>query len=124
MSNMPTDLGTLQSQGELALQNAQSHEMDAHRSLVGEALRLVAQRGGDAQQITQQAGAGNTEPAAMNAAQLVSTTLQLARKHPEIVQEVAGRFPQALPILNTVVGGTQQNEGAGLDSLLGAVVGQ
>jgi len=104
------------------LQGAAPHEVDAHRGFLQEALNLVGQQGGNPQVIAQQAGAPNADPHGMNPEQLINTTIQLARTHPEIVNQVAQRFPQAQPLLNSLLGGEQLASGNPIAGVLGGLL--
>ena len=57
----------------------------------------------------------------MSHGDLISTTLALARSHPQIVQAVAQRFPQAQGLLNSVLGGGGGGNAGG--GLLGGLLG-
>jgi hypothetical protein len=108
-------MGDAQGQAEQAVQNAAPHEVEAHRGFLSEALDALQQSGKDPNQVTQQAGAGNTDPQSMTPAQLASTTLQLARQHPDIVKAIGEKYPIAQPLLATIVGsemGQAQQAGA------------
>jgi len=90
-------------QAESAVQSAAPREIEAHRSFLTEALDMVGKSGNDPNQVTQQSGAGNVAPSDMTPAQLASTTLQLARRHPEIVQAVGNKFPEAQSLLSSIL---------------------
>ena len=64
-----------------------------------------AGRAWTSQSLLGQAGVGTTDPSQMSHGDLVSTTLALARAHPEVMQMVASRFPAAQGLLGSVLGG-------------------
>ena len=103
-----------------AVTQAAPEEVDAHRSLLSEVLGQLGGQGINVQSLLGQAGVGTTDPSQMSHSDLVSTTLALARAHPEIVTEVANRFPEAGGLLNEVLGaGGQGGSGGMLGGLLG-----
>ena len=113
-----------QSQGEAvqAVAQAAPEEVDAHRSLLSEALGALNGQGVNVQSLLGQAGVGSTDPSRMSHSDLVSTTLALARAHPEVVTEIANRYPEAGGLLNDVLGaGGPGGAGGGL---LGGLLGR
>ena len=111
-----------------ALTQAQPNEAAAHQNFLTEALQMVEGQGGSVQAITQQAGATTTNPQEMSHSDLIDTTLALARSHPEIVQMVAQRYPQAQGIISAVLGNAaaanlNSGEGQMLGGLLSRIAG-
>lgn len=110
-----------QSDATQAIAQAAPQDVDAHRSLLSEAMGALSGQGIDVQSLLSQAGVGTTDPSQMSHSDLVSTTLALARAHPEVVTMVANRFPEAGGLLNDVLGASGQG-GAG--GLLGGLLGR
>lgn len=105
-----------------AVAQAAPEEVDAHRSLLSEAMGMLSGQGVDVQSLLGQAGVGNTDPSQMSHSDLVSTTLALARSHPEVVTEIANRYPEVGGLLNDVLGaGGQGGSGGGM---LGGLLGR
>jgi hypothetical protein len=107
-----------------AVAQADPEAQDAHRGLLGEALSHLGGQGVDVGGLLGQAGVGTTDPNRMSHGDLVSTTLALARAHPEVVQMVASRFPAAQGLLGSVLGaggqaGAEGQGGGALGGLLG-----
>ncbi len=111
--------------GEQALAGAAPEEVDAHRSLLSEAMQMLQGQGVDTDAVASQAGAATTDPQQMSHGDLLSTTLALARQHPEVLQMVAQRFPAAQGLLGSVLGGGggQAAGGGLLGGLLGRLTG-
>lgn len=107
-----------------AVAGAAPEEVDAHRGLVGEALQMLQGQGGNPAELMQQAGVGTTDPNQMSHGDLVSTTLALARQHPEILALVARKFPQAQGLLSMVLGGGSSGGGGMFGGLLGSILGR
>jgi len=101
-----------QAQGEDAMAQADPQEVDAHRGLLGEIMGHLSGQGADVGQILGQAGVGTTDPNQMSHGDLVSSTIALARQHPEVVAMVASRFPQAQGLLGSVLGGAGGGQAA------------
>ncbi|HEX5323279.1 MAG TPA: hypothetical protein VFW40_05790 [Capsulimonadaceae bacterium] len=113
--------------GANTVNQAPEPQVDAHRNLLSEAFQMLGQQGGAPAHIAQQAQVSTTDPHAMNAEELVRTTLALARSHPQIVEEVASRYPQAQPIVGAILGsaanaGNAQNSGL-FEGLLAKLTG-
>ncbi len=110
-----------QDAGEQAVAQAAPEEVDAHRDLLSQALGQLGGQGVDVQGLLGQAGVGTTDPTQMSHGDLVSTTLALARAHPEVIAMIVSRFPQAQGILGSVLGGgaAQGTEGGMFGGLLG-----
>ena len=103
-----------------AMSQAAPEDVDSHRSLLSQALGMLNGQGVDTQSLLGQAGVGTTDPSQMSHGDLVSTTMALARSHPEVVTEIANRFPAAGGLLNDVLGAGGQGGGGGmLQGLLG-----
>ena len=105
-----------------AVAQAAPEEVDAHRDLLSQALGHLGGQGVDVAGLLGQAGVGTTDPSQMSHGDLVSTTLALARAHPEVMQMVAARFPAAQGLLGSVLGaggGQAAGDGGGLGGLLG-----
>ena len=106
-----------------AVAQAAPDEVDAHRDLLSQALGHLGGQGVDVAGLLGQAGVGTTDPSQMSHGDLVSTTLALAREHPEVMQMVAARFPEAQGLLGSVLGAgggqASGNGGGGLGGLLG-----
>jgi hypothetical protein len=111
-----------QSEATQAVAQAAPEEVDAHRSLLSEALSALGGQGINVQSLLGQAGVSTTDPSQMSHSDLVSTTLALARAHPEVVTEIANRYPEAGGLLNDVLGaGGQGGSGGGI---LGGLLGR
>ena len=122
MSDDYQDDDQAQSDATQAVAQAAPEDVDAHRDLLSEALGMLGGQGVNVQSLLAQAGVGTTDPSQMSHSDLVSTTMALARAHPEVVTEVANRFPGVGGLLNDVLGaGGQDGGGAGgmLRGLLG-----
>ena len=104
-----------------ALSQAAPEDVDAHRNLLSQALGMLSGQGVDTQSLLGQAGVSSADPSQMSHSDLVSTTIALARSHPEVVTEIANRFPAAGGLLNDVLGaaGGQGGGGGMLQGLLG-----
>ena len=114
--------GDSQSDAVQAVAQAAPEEVDAHRSLLSEALGALGGQGVNVQSLLGQAGVGTTDPSRMSHSDLVSTTLALAHAHPEVVTEIANRYPEAGGLLNDVLGaGGQGGSGGGM---LGGLLGR
>lgn len=109
-----------------AVAQADPEAQDAHRNLLSEALGHLGGQGVDVQSLLGQAGVGTTDPSQMSHGDLVSTTLALARSHPEVVAMIAQRFPAAQGLLGSVLGGAVPGaEGqAGGGGMLGGLLGR
>ena len=108
-----------------AVAQADPEAQDAHKDMLSEALGHLGGQGVDVQSLLGQAGVGTTDPSQMSHGDLVSTTLALAREHPEVMQMVASRFPAAQGLLGSVLGGgaAQGDEAAG-GGMLGGLLGR
>jgi hypothetical protein len=104
-----------------ALLGAAPQELDAHRNLLSEAFQMLEGQGVDTSDLAAQAGSSTDDPGEMSHSDLLSTTMALAQQHPEIMQMVAQRFPEAQGLLGTVLGsgGAQGGGGGFLGGLLG-----
>lgn len=114
-----------QTDGTQALAQAAPEEVNAHRDFLSQALGHLGGQGVDVQGLLGQAGVGTADPSQMSHGDLVSTTLALARAHPEVVQQIASRFPEAQGLLSSVLGagGGQAAEGGG-GGMLGGLLGR
>jgi len=114
-----------QAQGDAtqAMAQAAPEDVDAHRGMLSEMLGQLGGQGVNVQSLLGQAGVGTTDPNQMSHGDLVSTTLALARSHPEMVTEVANRFPEAGGLLNDVLGAGGQGV-AGGGGMLGGLLGR
>ena len=108
-----------------AVAQADPEAQDAHKDMLSEALGHLGGQGVDVQSLLGQAGVGTTDPSQMSHGDLVSTTLALARAHPEVMQMVASRFPAAQGLLGSVLGGgaAPGGEAAG-GGMLGGLLGR
>lgn len=115
-------------QGEAtqAVAQADPEAQDAHKDMLSEALGHLGGQGVDVQGLLGQAGVGTTDPSQMSHGDLVSTTLALARSHPEVMQMVASRFPAAQGLLGSVLGGATQGAEGQTDGggMLGGLLGR
>ena len=112
---------------EQAVGQAAPEEVDAHRDLLSQAMGHLGGQGVDVAGLLGQAGVGTTDPSQMSHGDLVSTTLALARSHPEVVAMISQRFPAAQGLLGSVLGGgaAQGAEGqAGGGGMLGGLLGR
>ena len=110
---------------EQAVGQAAPEEVDAHRDLLSQAMGHLGGQGVDVAGLLGQAGVGTTDPSQMSHGDLVSTTMALARAHPEVMQMVAARFPAAQGLLGSVLGGGQAAEGeGGGGGMLGGMLGK
>ena len=114
-----------QAQGDAtqAMAQAAPEDVDAHRGMLSEVLGQLGGQGVNVQSLLGQAGVGTTDPGQMSHGDLVSTTMALARAHPEVLTEVANRFPAAGGLLNDVLGAGGQG-GAGGGGMLGGLLGR
>ena len=108
-----------------AMAAAAPEEVDAHRGLLGEVMGMLQGQGVNTQALAGQAGVGTTDPGQMSHGDLVSMAQTLAQQHPEVLQQVAERFPQAQGLLGSVLGGGGAAGGGGgmLGGLLGKFLG-
>ncbi|MBV9852410.1 MAG: hypothetical protein JO250_22320 [Armatimonadetes bacterium] len=113
-----------------AMANAAPEEVDAHRGLIDEALGMLQGQGVNPQALANQAGVGTTDADQMSHGDLISMARTLAQQHPEVLQMVASRFPQAQGLLGSVLGGGggQAQDGGGqgggmFGGLLGKIFG-
>ena len=110
-----------------AVAQADPDAQDAHKDMLSEALGHLGGQGVDVQSLLGQAGVGTTDPSQMSHGELVSTTLALARSHPEVIAMISQRFPAAQGLLGSVLGGgaAQGAEGqAGGGGMLGGLLGR
>ncbi len=116
---------TMDTGGEQTLESAAPEQVDAHRNLLSEAMQMLQGQGVDTNAVTTQAGTATNDPQEMSHGDLLNTTMALARQHPEVLQMVAQRFPEAQGLLGSVMGGGgAQGEGGGmLGGLLGKLTG-
>ena len=98
---------------------AAPEDVAAHRDLLGQIMGHLSGQGVNVQSLLGQAGVGTTDPGQMSHGDLVSTTLALARAHPEVVTEIANRFPEAGGLLSDVLGAGGAAGGGPLGGLLG-----
>ncbi len=118
--NSSQDNDQAQADATQAVASASPEDVDAHRSLLSEAMGMLGGQGADVQGLLGQAGVGTTDPSQMSHSDLAATTMALAQAHPEVMTEVANRFPQAGGLLNDVLGaGGQGGAGGGMQGLLG-----
>jgi hypothetical protein len=117
--------GDQQGDGEQAVAQAAPAEVDAHRDLLSEALSHLGGQGVDVQSLLGQAGVNTTDPSQMSHSDLVSSTLALARAHPEVIAMISSRFPEAQGLLSSVLGGggAAGAEGGG-SGMLGGLLGR
>ena len=108
-----------------AMAQADPEAQGAHKDMLSEALGHLGGQGVDVQGLLGQAGVGTTDPSQMSHGDLVSTTLALARSHPEVLQMIASRFPAAQGLLGSVLGGgaAQGAEGQA-GGMLGGLLGR
>ena len=116
-------------QGEATQTVAQAdpEAQDAHKNMLSEALGHLGGQGVDIQSLLGQAGVGTTDPSQMSHGDLVSTTLALARAHPEVIAMISQRFPAAQGLLSSVLGssaapGAEGQAGGG--GMLGGLLGR
>ncbi len=108
------DLESLMQQGQQALAGADPQDVDAHRGLLSEAMGMLQGQGVNTSALAGGAGASTDDPQQMSHGDLVQTTMALAQQHPEVLQSVAQRFPEAQGLLGSVLGGgAGQAEGGG-----------
>ncbi len=126
MANDDQDYSDDDQQGdaEQAVAQAAPEEVDAHRDLLSQVMGHLGGQGVDVQGLLGQAGVGTTDPSQMSHGDLVSSTLALAREHPEVVQQIAGRFPEAQGLLNSVLGSGGDQAASGGGGLLGGLLGR
>ncbi len=113
-----------QAQGDATQVMAQAtpEDVDAHRGLLSEVMGQLGGQGVNIQSLLGQAGVGTTDPSQMSHGDLAATTMALAREHPEVMTEVANRFPEAGGLLSDVLGaGGQGGAGGGM---LGGLLGR
>ena len=109
-------------EGAQALANVAPAEVDAHKDMLSEALGMLNGQGFDLGTIAQNFGLPHLDLNNLNAAQIVQLTQQLAQQHPEIVQEVAQRYPAAQGILGYLTGGSSTGGGGFLGGILGKIL--
>ena len=104
-----------------AVANAAPQKVDAHKDMLSEIFQTLEGQGVNTSNIAAQAGVNTTDPSEMSHGDLINSTLALARQHPEVVQMVAARFPEAQGLLSTVLGEGAQGSG---DGFLGGLLGR
>ena len=102
-----------------AIAGAAPHEQDAHRNMIGEALKNLSDRGIDVDSLAEKAGVSSGDVNELEHGDLSTMTKYLAQNHPEALQSVAGRFPAAQGILSSVTGGQGGMFGGMLGKLFG-----
>ncbi len=107
-----------------ALSQAAPEDVEAHRGLLSQAMGMLGGQGVDVQGLLGQAGVGTADPSQMSHGDLVSTTLALARAHPEVMTMVANQFPQAGGLLNDVLGAGGQGGAGGGGGMLQGLLGR
>lgn len=112
-----------QDQATQAVASASPEDVDAHRGLLSEALGMLGGQGVNVQSLLGGAGVGTTDPSQMSHGDLAATTMALAQAHPEVMTEVANRFPEAGGLLNDVLGAGGQG-GAGGGGMLQGLLGR
>jgi hypothetical protein len=110
-------------QATAAVANAAPAAAEAHKSLLDEALGMLSGQGVDLDQLAQSYGLPHVDVNNLNPAQLVQLTQQLAQQHPEILQSVAQRFPEAQGLLGMLTGSGGQGGGGFLGGILGRFLG-
>jgi len=104
-----------------AVAQASPEDVDAHRDLLNQVMGALDGQGVNVESLLGQAGVGTTDTDEMSHSDLVSTTLALAKAHPEVMTEIANQFPAAGGLLNDVLNAGGQG-GAG--GLLGGLLGR
>ncbi|BDI29700.1 hypothetical protein CCAX7_17510 [Capsulimonas corticalis] len=74
------------------------------RGLLQEVMNVLSSRGVDPGAVAQQAGVPSANPSHLPHQDLIALTQHLLQQHPEIVQQVAQRFPAAQSILGMLGG--------------------
>ena len=116
--------GTADTDAGEAVENASPAESDAHKGMLGEVLDMLQSQGIDLDQLAQQYGLPHVDVDNLNGAQLAQLTQQLATQHPELLAQVAERFPAAQGILGMLTGGGSGGAGGGgLGGILGRLFG-
>ena len=108
--------------GAQALDNAAPAEVDAHKDMLSAALGMLNGQGLNIDTLAQRFGLPHLDLNNLNAAQIVQLTQQLAQQHPEIVAEVAERYPAAQGILGYLTGGSSNGGGGFLGGILGKIL--
>ncbi len=116
------DQNSLPADAEQAVGQAAPEEVDAHRGLLGEVMGHLGGQGVDVPGLLGQAGVSTTDPSQMSHSDLVSSTLALAQAHPEVMAQIAQRFPQAQGLLGSVLGGAAGGGRSG--GMLGGLMGR
>lgn len=104
-----------------AVAEASPGDVDAHRDLLSQVMGVLDGQGVNVQSLLGQAGVGTTDTGEMSHSDLVSTTLALARAHPEVMTAISNQFPAAGGLLNDVLNAGGQGGGGGL---LGGLLGR
>lgn len=86
------------------LDNAAPHEVEAHRSMIGEALQHLSDEGIDVDEIAEDAGINSSDVDALSNDDLATLTQYVAQNHPEVLQTVSDRFPAAQGLLSSLTG--------------------
>lgn len=115
--------GAAQGDSAQVMAQAAPEDVDAHRGLLSEVMGQLGGQGVNVQSLLGQAGVGTTDPSQMSHGDLAATTMALAREHPEVMTEVANRFPAAGGLLSDVLGAGGQS-GAGGGGMLGGLLGR
>lgn len=116
------DLDALMQEGQQALAGADPQQVDAHRGLLSEAMGMLQGQGVNTSALTSGAGAATSDPQQMSHGDLMQTTLALAQQHPEVLQSVAQRFPEAQGLLGSVLGGGAGAAQGGGGGMLGGLL--
>ena len=78
---------------------------DAHRNFLGDALQHLADRGIDVEGLAEKAGVSSTDVDNLTQDDLGQLTQYVQQNHPEALQAVSDRYPQAQGILSAIGGG-------------------
>ena len=88
-----------------AVANASPDEVEAHRGMLGEVMQHMADNGIDIDEIAEDAGIATSDVDALGHDDLATLTQYVAQNHPEVLQNVADRYPAAQGLLGALTGG-------------------
>jgi hypothetical protein len=77
----------------------------AHRNFIGDALQHLSDRGIDVESLAEKAGVSSTDVNNLTQDDLGQLTQYVQQNHPEALQAVSNRYPQAEGILSSLGGG-------------------
>jgi hypothetical protein len=100
-----------------SVESAAPHEVEAHRNAVGAMLQNLSDKGIDVEKLAEQAGVSSADITALSHDDIGSLTVYIAKNHPEVLQSVAAKFPDAQGLIGLFAGS------GGLSGMLSGLIG-